>query len=281
MDRFALQLQRLPTFADRTVVLADLLSRRAEDGRFTAAELRDAFYALDVQPPANMSSPLTTLAKRDHLLRHPDGRWALTPEGGEAVEKLGLDVAPRLALSTESHEGAEFAHVDHTVIPAWAAPPRWAAGIARLLERHPFETNVFCMTRFPSKDSPADPVIGAIAAARDALKTFGLILHLASDAIVDDDLFGNVGAYMWACRYGLGFLEDRAGRGMNYNVVIEVGGMLVTGRRCRVLKDRTAPALPTDLSGHIYRSVDFDDPKAVAEAAAQWAQNDLGLMASA
>jgi hypothetical protein len=280
MDRFALQLQGLPTAIDRTIVLADLLSRRSENGTFTVGDLRSSFYSLNVPPPSNISACLGTLAKRHYVLKRPDGRWAITPRGAEAAIELGVIAAPLVAQSVDSQQGAEFAHVDHTVIPAWAAPPRWAAGIARLLERHPFDTNVFCMTRFPSEGDITDPVANAIAAAREALKHFSLTLHLASDAIIDDDLFGNVGAYMWACRYGLGFLEDRVNRGLNYNTVIELGGMSVTGRRCGVLKDRTAPPLPTDLSGHIYKSVDFDHPESVAVATAQWAEGDLGLKAN-
>ena len=281
MDRFALQLQSLSTAPDRTVVLADLVSHRSSDGRFAPADLRDAFYALGVPPPANISASLATLAARDLVLQHPDERWMLTPLGAERIKELGVSAAPVLESSIKRAQGSEFAHVDYTVISAWAAPPRWAAGIARLLDRHPFDTNVFCMTRFPSEGHITDPVANAIIAARSALKSFGLTLHLATDAIVEDDLFGNVGAYMWACRYGLGFIEDRVDRGLNYNTVIELGGMIVTGRRCCVLKDVTVPALPTDLSGHIYRSADFDDPASVTHAVTRWAADDLGLITQA
>jgi hypothetical protein len=34
-----------------------------------------------------------------------------------------------------------------------------------------------------------------------------LNLHLASDRQLDDDLLGNVAAYMWACQFGIGILE--------------------------------------------------------------------------
>ncbi|UZX02403.1 hypothetical protein F8G81_07070 [Arthrobacter sp. CDRTa11] len=123
----------------------------------------------------------------------------------------------------------------------------------------------------------SDPVQLAIETARTVLREYGLTLHLASDSIVDDDLFGNVGAYMWACRYGLGFIEDRVDRGLNYNALIELGGMVVTGRRCAVLKDRTAAGLPTDLSGHIYSTVDFDEQTSVEAAVRKWARDDLGF----
>ena len=92
-----------------------------------------------------------------------------------------------------------------------------------------------------------------------------------------DDLFGNVAAHMWVSKYGIGLLEDRIGRGINYNVMTELGAMLMTGRRCALLKDRTAPALPSDLGGHVYKSVDFDDESGGADVVRAWVRADLRL----
>jgi len=67
-----------------------------------------------------------------------------------------------------------------------------------------FEGNVFCMTRFPGADPQdvrPDPIRGLIEALRDVVRGHALTLQLASDRQVDDELFGNVGAHMWACRY--------------------------------------------------------------------------------
>ena len=133
------------------------------------------------------------------------------------------------------------------------------------------------MTRFPSEGDAPDPVKRAIAVAREVLAAYSLKLHLASDAVFDDDLLGNVGAYMWACRYGMAIVEDRVSRGLNSNAIIEVGGMILTGRRCVILKDRTAPSLPTDLSGQIYRDVDLDRSESIQRALEGWAGSDLGL----
>jgi hypothetical protein len=58
---------------------------------------------------------------------------------------------------------------------------------------------------------------------------------------------------------------------------IEVGAMLMTGRRCALLKDKDTPNLPTDFVGQIYKSVDFDDLAKVAEEVHLWAAEDLGL----
>lgn len=82
---------------------------------------------------------------------------------------------------------------------------------------------------------------------------------------------------MWASNYGIAFFEDRRGRGMNYNLVIEVGAMLMAGRRCLLLKDSSIDKMPTDLVGHIYKAVDLDDPATVTGAVHEWASKDLAL----
>jgi hypothetical protein len=116
------------------------------------------------------------------------------------------------------------------------------------------------MTRFPREGKPEDPNEGVIAAVREALRAHGLKLHLASDASVEDILFANIAAYMWACQYGIALFEDRVGEGLNYNLVIEVGAMIMAGRQTALLRDMpTVEEMPTDLVGHIYKDVDFSD----------------------
>jgi hypothetical protein len=82
---------------------------------------------------------------------------------------------------------------------------------------------------------------------------------------------------MWASNCGVAFFENRRGRGFNYNLVIEVGAMLMAGRRCLLLKDASIERMPTDLVGLIYKSVDLDDPVTVARAVHEWAKEDLAL----
>jgi hypothetical protein len=157
------------------------------------------------------------------------------------------------------------------------APVKWSPGIAQLLDRFPFETNVLCMTRFPEEGNPDDPMQQVIDTTKEALAAHGLALHLASDRIVDEDLFGNVAAYLWACQYGIGLAEDRIGEGLNYNLIAEVAAMIVAGRRCAILKDRTAPNMPTDIIGRIYKPCDFDDLREVERIVHLWAAEDLSL----
>jgi hypothetical protein len=96
---------------------------------------------------------------------------------------------------------------------------------------------------------------------------------------MDDDLWANVAAHMWASRYGVAFFEDLATpkRGVNYNLTIEVGGMLMTGRRLALLKDTSIATMPIDLVGKIYKSVQMVKPETVEKALHAWIRDDLAL----
>lgn len=152
--------------------------------------------------------------------------------------------------------------------------------LKRFLDEHPFERNVLGMTRFPDEevDDP-DPLTPVLDAAREVCAMHGLEFHLASDRDIEVDLWPNVAAHMWASRYGIAFLEDRRGRGMNYNLTIEVGAMLMTGRRIAIMKDKSIEKLPTDLVGKIYKSVDLDKVDAVKAILHTWIRDDLSLSA--
>jgi hypothetical protein len=237
------------------------------------------FEAFRVRPPGNISGTLGRLVGKDLIYRRTkQPPWSLTPKGTRTVTDLLGELDPaKLESQLAELPGAELATAHQTVLPPGLAPPRWAAGIKELLDRYPFETNVLCITRFPRPDKPDDPIGAVIETVKKATADHGLRLHLASDAIVEDTLFANVAAYMWACRYGFALFEDRVELGLNYNVVIEVGAMIMAGRQTALLRDTAAPKMPTDLVGHIYKPVDFADLATVNAAAHQWAEDDIGL----
>jgi len=273
----ALQVQDLPTGTDRVLVIAALVAQRSPYGKFSPVEINKAFDAFRLSPPSNTSQSLAQLRSRDFVVKRREGGWSLTPRGeAQVIALLGELPAASTPSSAVAGGRAELGEGKHTVIPPFFAPARWSHEISRFLERYPFDENVFCMTRFPTADE-LDPVREVIATARRALDSHGLTLHLASDGSMHDDLWSNVAGYLWACRYGVALLENRVEQGLSYNLVIEVGAMLATGRRCALLKDKTQDALPTDLVGHIYRSVDFDDLDRVSLAMHDWAANDLGF----
>lgn len=265
---------------DQVLVLCRVAESRSEDGYFKPVAVIELFYASGLPVPDRISNSLGSLARRQLMIKGREhGRWRLTPAGrARSYELLSdLDLAALAAEATAS-SGAELGHARHALVPPDLAPPGLVGSLSEFLQRHPFDTNVFGMTRFPDDDEEnRDPVADALVAAREACSAHGLEFHLASDRAMFDDLWTNVTAHMWASRYGIAFFEDRRGRGINYNLTIEVGGMLVTGRRCALLRDETISRMPTDLVGMIYKPVNLDDADAVARIVHEWIRDDLTI----
>jgi hypothetical protein len=264
------------------LVLGQLVGVRAGDGWFKPGDVVTMAETSRLPALGGVSQALGRLRNSGHVVaRTSGGSWSLTPEGHERTRALigEVDVAS-VEAEIALVGSAELDNAQHGLIPPELAPVRWRSGIARLLDTFAFDNNVFCMTRFPKATAESDlpdPVVAVIETARCACREHGLSLHLASDRSADDELFGNIAAHMWACKYGVGLFETRFGSDFNDNLQIEVGAMLITGRRVALLKDRDTPNMPTDFIGHIYKSVDFDDLETVNGAVHSWAAEDLGL----
>lgn len=280
-DSVSLRLQQLQ-LVDQILVLGRLAQSRMEDARFGPADLDALFDDLGLPRPRRVANDLLKLEVQALLSRKKNVRssWRLTPKGEARV--LGLvNEMDQVALIAEStgESPPQFGHTAHPTLAPWLAPPQLIGPLRQFLEAHPFDLNVFGMTRFPDEqdDSDSDPVTSALTETRKACADHGLEFHLASDRKIVDDLWQNVDAHMWGCRYGVAFFEDRRDRGVNYNLTIEVGGMMTTGRRLALLKDASIERLPTDLVGKIYTSVDLDDPATVGWAIHDWLRDDLSL----
>jgi len=272
-------------FAEQAIVLARFAQARGMDGQFTRKQLEQLFVDSSLPKPINISDIVAKLRNKRFLTAGMQkGTWRMTPMGRQASLALlsDLDLA---AFSAESASTMSvLGEIAHTVVPPSLAPPSLIPGLRRFLDAHPFERNVFGMTRFPEtkeRATASDPVEPALKIAREVCHEHGLEFHLASDRAIDDDLWANVAAHIWASQYGIGFFENRTKKGLNYNLTIEVGSMLMTGRRCGLLKDRSIDRLPTDLVGHIYKSVNFDKPETVRNALHDWIRDDLNLGACA
>lgn len=247
------------------------------------AGIDDLFHALSLPAPAKTSNVVRSLEGKGLVRRGRDrGFWRVTPKGASAAEAAlsGIDMA---GLSAEAAtDGSRLGGAPHAVLaPELGAPPSLIPMLRAFLERHPFDRNVFGMTRFPDEeaDDPLDPVKPALKVAREVCASHQLQFHLASDRAMHDDLWTNIAAHMWGSRYGVAFFEDLAvpKRGINYNLTIEVGGMLMTGRRCALLKDESIERMPTDLVGQIYKPVRLRDLATVRKALHGWIRDDLGL----
>ena len=277
MTSVGLRVQGLPV-SDRTLVLAHLATLRAEDQQFGAQDVDALFIEIAVPGPAKTSNVLASL-ERSQLLTRTTGRgrvWKITPKGLARVQALVSNMDLVLLVSEAKLHGTQLGGQPHSVVPPTLSPPGLTPVLRDFLEKFPFETNVFGMTRFASADPDLeDPVASAVEVAREVCAAHGLTFHLASDRALVDDLWGNVAAHMWACHYGIAFFEDRVGRGLNYNLSIEVGAMLMAGRRCALLRDSSIASMPTDLVGQIYRGVDLSDSTDVAGNVHQWIASDL------
>lgn len=277
-DSLGLRVQRMP-LADQVLVLASLTADRSESGTFSGRAVNQLFYDAALPLPSRISDQFASL-RRSQLVTpgRAHGAWLLTPLGRQRVAELvGGDAGALLAENIPG--GAILGHSLHPLIPATLAPPQLLRPVADFTAEAPPSLNVFGMTRFPDDDElpGPDPVALALDVTAKAVADHGLRLLLASQRALVDDLWGNVAAHMWASNYGVAFFEDRRQRGLNYNLVIEVGAMLMTGRRCLLLKDSSIPRMPTDLVGFIYKSVDLDDPDTVRMAVHEWVREDLAL----
>jgi len=268
-------------FPEQAIVLPRFAQARGTDGQFTPKQLEQMFADSALPKPSNVSDTIAKLRNKGFLTSGTvKGTWRMTPLGRQSSVALlsDLDLA---AFSAESANSMSvLGQVAHTVVSPAFAPPGLIPGLHRFLDAHPFERNVFGMTRFPETGggvTDSDPVEPALKIAREVCKQHGLEFHLASDRAINDDLWTNVAAHMWASQYGIAFFEDRKKKGLNYNLTIEVGSMLMTGRRCALLKDRSIERMPTDLVGQIYKNVNFDRLESVRDALHGWIRNDLSL----
>jgi hypothetical protein len=280
---FGVLVQNLEQRTDRVLAVASLVSARSQDHWFRPRDITSMFESLRLPPPGNVHQDLARLSGRALVVRRAaGGQWAITPHGEEATDALIGAIDPDAVEAELVVLGsAEFDGVRHPLIPPKLAPLDYRRAIDAVLEQNPFERNVFLMTRFPPNDQPDHPLARAIDTARSVVEQHGLILHLASDRQAGDRLFENVAGHMWAAKYGLAFLEcldsDEDDPQLNDNVLIEVGAMTFSGRRCGLLKDPTAPVLPTDIVAQIYKEVDLCDQNQVRDAVHAWLTEDLRI----
>src|SRR5579862_6061232 len=200
-------------FPEQAIVLARFAVARSMTNEFTSKQLGDMFAACALPKPINISETVAKLRTKGLLTDGAQkGTWRITPLGRQSSLSLfsDLDLA---ALSAESvNSSSALGHVAHTVVPPTLAPPGLIPVLHGFLQAHPFERNVFGMTRFPEKGDQtktSDPVESALKIAREVCQQHGLEFHLASDRAMHDDLWGNVAAHMWACQYGVAFFENR------------------------------------------------------------------------
>lgn len=281
MDSVGSRVQSLdPT--EQALILGRIAQYRSQAGLFAPSQVEALFDEIGLPRPSKVSNVLGSLEKAGKITRMKGvrGAWKLTPNGLKEALSLASDMdLAALVAETSSPNTTLLGATAHPVVPPSLAPPALVKPLHEFLKKFPFERNVFGMTRFPGKseDEEADPLAPALERTAEICEKHGLVFHLASDRSIVDDLWPNVAAHMWGCRFGIAFFEARTERGLNYNLNIEVGSCLVLGRRMALLKDHSLDQMPTDLVGHIYHGVDLDDPGTVGDAVDTWIETSLNI----
>ena len=279
-DPVALRLQHLD-LQQQTLVLGQLAADRSKNGAFSPGDVAQLFHDFGLPAPARIANVFSALVTKKLFAKQPQrGAYKVTPVGQAKVREqmTALDLMTLVAESVHENAAPVLGRTEHALVPVHLAPPALVQPLRAFLRDHPFDTNVFGMTRFPdAKAGTADPVGRALAVTKGVCSEFGLEFHLASDRAIVDDLWANVTAHMWASRYGVALFEDRVDRGLNHNLLIEVGAMIMTGRRCALLKDGSIDKMPTDFVGMIYKSVDLSVEDTVAAAVRAWLKDDLTI----
>lgn len=279
LDPVALRLQQADLQL-QTLVLSQVAAGRADASKVTPSAVLKLFHELALPAPNKIANIFTSLSTKKLLTKLPDrGTYRVTPLGRSRIAEVASNLDLVALVAEAAAENAPVLGTTlHSMIPVTLAPPALVQPLRGFLADHPFDSNVFGMTRFPEqKAGTADPVGRALAIAKEVCAESGLSFHLASDRAITDDLWANVTAHMWGCRYGVAFFEDRVDRGLNHNLLIEVGAMIMTGRRCALIKDGSIETLPTDFVGMIYKSVDLAREETVADAIREWLKNDLRI----
>lgn len=283
---FGVSLQ-LMNASSKVLLVGYYLCLKNEDGHFRSSEISRLLQSLRVPSPVNVSQTLSRMASQGLVIKHaPSKRWALTPIGRREATSSGFTVSDLdIEFAVVSNRGTSYFGVQHSVVPPQFAPANIKPAVEGILEDFPFESSVFLITRFPKKGRPhSDLLAETISQCRKSCAQFGLNLHVASDRNADDQLYGNIAAHMWASMFGIAILEDLEREDsenglpkLNDNVLIEVGSMLMTGRRCAILKDITVDRTPSDLVGLLYKSVNLRHTESVATAVETWITNDIRL----
>jgi len=94
-----------------------------------------------------------------------------------------------------------------------------------------------------------------------SLKRHGLVGLLARDREFHDDLYPNIQTYIHGCGFGIAVFERLETNEFNPNVALEVGYMFGLRKHVLLLKDKTLPALHTDLVGKLYKEFDPQNPE--------------------
>jgi hypothetical protein len=79
------------------------------------------------------------------------------------------------------------------------------------------------------------------------------------------DVYLNILTYIYRCWFGIAVFERIETQEPNPNISLEVGLMFGLRKRVCLLKDKTLPALQSDLVGQLYKPFDVIEPESTVK----------------
>lgn len=138
--------------------------------------------------------------------------------------------------------------------PIEAAPAHVRNALLSLFADHS-DYNRNCFLIMPFRD--CRPLSEVQQAIRSLLARHGFKVLRADDAVYSENVFTNIEAYMYGCRFAVSIIERSTSEQHNANVALEIGYMLGLKKDVCLLKEKTVPALPSDLQGRLYTEFDM------------------------
>lgn len=159
-----------------------------------------------------------------------------------------------------------------------AAPPHIRRGLAEFFSEHP-EYNKNCFLIMPFSETA--PLRSIHKTLRLVLAEHGFTLHRADDRTYSEGLFSNIETYIYGCRFAISVHERTGADIHNANVALEVGYFLGMRKDVCLLKERTVPALPSDLHGRLFVTFDaFDIERTIRGSIGRWLRDRRIAVAS-
>lgn len=137
--------------------------------------------------------------------------------------------------------------------PIESAPAHIRNGLFSFFADHP-DYSKNCFLVMPFRVSPQLELVHTTL--KTILSDHGFKLLRADDDVYSENVFSNIEVYMHGCRFAVSVIERMVSDQHNANVALEIGYMLGQKKDVCLLKEKTVPALPSDLQGRFY--IEFD-----------------------
>jgi len=147
----------------------------------------------------------------------------------------------------------------------------WKSKMESFLNTHAFDSSVFVMIRYRSRNK------AMIHEIKTVLKKRGLTAVVAADHELTDDLYNPI-ACLLCCAHGLAvFDRPEDTEKFNPNVAYELGMLHLLGRKCLILKHSSLKTLQTDILMKLYR--EYNTVKKAGAIVGEWSARVQGFAA--